>query len=175
MEDKPPAATAMPLHEYVAEEIGVWLVRRKMSRAELARRLGHPNQMQLSRRLNGQTPWDTDELAAIAKLLRVRTQDLLPKEPATTPAHAKPLDLNQLQSLSARLNMPLADLLPERPGVSSPWYVRLAQTPDHPIGRPPDNRPTSGPPVHEVHRRPQRRTALLPAAHMQVNAERLQS
>lgn len=170
MEDQPPtAAPAKPLPEYVAEEILAWVARRRMTVAQLARQLGHTNQMQLSRRLNLHTPFDTDELAAIAKILKIKVTDLLPKEPATKPADSKPLDLDQLAEISAYLGIPPADLLRG----SSPWYARLAQTVDHPIGRPPDNRPTSGPPIHEAHRRPQRRSALLPAAHLTVTAGRL--
>jgi transcriptional regulator with XRE-family HTH domain len=169
MEDQPPtAAPAKPLPEYVAEEILAWVARRRMTVAQLARQLGHSNQMQLSRRLNLHTPFDTDELAAIAKILKIKVTDLLPKEPAAKPAESKPLDLDQLAEISAYLGIPPADLLRG----SSPWYSLFAQTPDHPNVRPRAPRPISGPPA-DIVRRPQRRSAALPAAAMTVGAGRL--
>jgi transcriptional regulator with XRE-family HTH domain len=169
MEDQPPtAAPAKPLPEFVAEEILAWTGRRRMTIAELARRLGHPNQMQLRRRLNLKTPFDTDELSAIAKILEIKVTDLLPKEPAAAPTGSRPLDVYQLAEISAYLGIPPADLLRG----SSPWYSLFAQTPDHPNVRPRAPRPISGPPADGV-RRPQRRSASMPAAAMTVGAGRL--
>lgn len=67
------------LREHVAEEIRVLLARRKMSGAELARRTGI-TQSTMSRRMTGETPFDMDDLEAIAEVLQIDVTDLIPRE-----------------------------------------------------------------------------------------------
>lgn len=168
--------TPATLREHVAEEIYGWLGKRRMSVAELARRLGHANSMSLFRRLEGKIAWDVDELGKVAKILRIRVSDLLPDEAVAAAPPAKPLDLDQIIAISARLNRPVAeliDLLSEGSGETSPWYVHLGQIVSPPNGHPRDGRPPARPIHSEAVRRPQRRPALLPAAHMTVNNARL--
>lgn len=62
----------------VAEEVRVLLARRKISASELARRMG-VTQPYISRRLNGETAMDVDDLQSIADVLAVEVADLLPR------------------------------------------------------------------------------------------------
>jgi transcriptional regulator with XRE-family HTH domain len=66
-----------PIREQVAEEVRVLLARRKISASELARRMG-VTQPYISRRLNGETAMDVDDLALIAQVLGVEVVELLP-------------------------------------------------------------------------------------------------
>lgn len=65
------------IREQIAEEVRVLLARRKISASELARRMG-VTQPYISRRLNGETALDVDDLALIAQVLGVDVIDLLP-------------------------------------------------------------------------------------------------
>lgn len=82
-------------------------------------------------------------------------------------------DLDDLEHIARILRVRVGQLLPDRPGASSPCYTPIVQTGTHPINRPPDNRPVSGPPLRETIHRPQRRSVLLPAPHATVNSQRL--
>lgn len=66
------------LSEHVAEELRVLLARRRMSGAELARRTGI-KQSTMSRRMTGETPFDTNDLEAIAGVLGIDVADLFPR------------------------------------------------------------------------------------------------
>lgn len=67
-----------PLSERAAEEILSVMGRRRMSRAELARRLG-VSAMWVSYRLNGQQEIGLNDLQRIAGVLGVEPVDLLPR------------------------------------------------------------------------------------------------
>ncbi|WP_173078601.1 helix-turn-helix domain-containing protein [Phytohabitans rumicis] len=71
--------TVSGMREAVAENVRIELARRKMSAAELARRLGVPPQ-NLSRRMTGETPFDTDDLVQIANEFGISVTALLPVE-----------------------------------------------------------------------------------------------
>lgn len=76
MSERNRATRSDGLHERAVEEIRVLLVRRKMSAAELARRIGMlPNA--LSRRMTGGMSFDLDELQDIASVLDVDPVSLL--------------------------------------------------------------------------------------------------
>jgi len=74
----PETTTEIPMRMQVAEEIRIWLIRRRLNGVELAQRAGM-TQAYLSRRLTGATPLDVDDLARIARALGVEVMDLLPK------------------------------------------------------------------------------------------------
>jgi len=65
----------------VATVVRVELAKRRMSAAELARRAGM-KQQRLARRMTGNTAFDVDDLAAIAKVLDIPMAALLPVERA---------------------------------------------------------------------------------------------
>ena len=67
----------MTYQEQVAEEVRVVLARRRMSQKELGVAIGR-SQPFMSRRLNGELPFDIAELAAIAEALDVPITDFLP-------------------------------------------------------------------------------------------------
>lgn len=58
------------LRTQVAEEVRVWLARRRMSGAELARRLGR-SQTFIAKRLDGRQAMDLDDLQMIAAELHI--------------------------------------------------------------------------------------------------------
>jgi transcriptional regulator with XRE-family HTH domain len=60
------------------------LARRKIRGGDLAVVLGL-SRTTMWRRLNGEHPFDVDELTAVAKHLGLSTAELLPDEPAGTP------------------------------------------------------------------------------------------
>ena len=60
----------------VAEEVRALMARRRMTGAEMARRL-NVSQMWISYRLNGRQPIDLDDLEKIARILGVQPLDLL--------------------------------------------------------------------------------------------------
>lgn len=78
------------LTERIAEEIRAWLGRRDMSRAELARQLG-VSKMWVSYRLNGAQPIDVNDLAAIARVLKVSVVMLIPEPDRSAIAPYLPL------------------------------------------------------------------------------------
>lgn len=57
-------------HESVAEEVRAMLGRRRLSASQVARELGWSH-MYMSRRTTGQTPFDVNDLVALAKVLDV--------------------------------------------------------------------------------------------------------
>lgn len=61
----------------VAEEVRVWLARRRMSGVKLAELIGR-SQVYVSRRLRGEVPFDTDDMARVAAALNVEVVDLIP-------------------------------------------------------------------------------------------------
>lgn len=63
----------------IAETVRIELARRRMSAAELARRMGKPPSY-LSRRMTGETPFDTDDLTLIATEFGITVVALLPAE-----------------------------------------------------------------------------------------------
>lgn len=69
---------AAKLREGVAEEIRVLLARKRMSGSALAHEIGQ-SQSYVSRRLNGSTAFDLDDLEQIARVLEVSVTALLPK------------------------------------------------------------------------------------------------
>lgn len=64
------------LRDQVAEEVRVWLARRKMSGAELARRLGR-SQTFIAKRLDGRQAFDVDDLEQVGQILGVSAADLI--------------------------------------------------------------------------------------------------
>lgn len=62
----------------VAEEVRALLARRRVSGVKLAETMGR-SQAYISRRLNGETAFDLDDLAHIAAVLQVPVSDLLPR------------------------------------------------------------------------------------------------
>jgi transcriptional regulator with XRE-family HTH domain len=62
----------------VAEEVRVMLARKRVSGLQLAERIGH-SQAYVSRRLNGETAFDVDDLERIAIALGVTVYDLIPR------------------------------------------------------------------------------------------------
>lgn len=66
----------------VAEEIQVLLLRRKSNPTQLAKRLGW-SQSYISRRIVGDSPFDLDDLYAIAAALDVPITDLFPRRTVT--------------------------------------------------------------------------------------------
>lgn len=58
------------------DEVHAWMGRRRMSGAELARRLGKP-QSSVARRLDGRQTMDLDDLEMIAGALGVNVAELL--------------------------------------------------------------------------------------------------
>jgi transcriptional regulator with XRE-family HTH domain len=71
---RPP--TVGRIQQLAAEEIRVLLARRRMSAAELARRIGQKPQA-LSRRMIGDIPFDLHDLEVIANALGVEVKDLI--------------------------------------------------------------------------------------------------
>jgi transcriptional regulator with XRE-family HTH domain len=67
--------------EWVARTLRGKLAERRMSQAELSRRLGWPQQT-TSRRLSGSAPITVDDLAAIARELEIPMSSLMPEVPA---------------------------------------------------------------------------------------------
>jgi len=70
-----------PLREVVASELRAILARKRISAAELARRVGW-SQSYMARRVDGRAAMDVDDLEAVAKALDVPVRALLPNEPA---------------------------------------------------------------------------------------------
>jgi len=70
-----------PLREVVASELRAILARKRISAAELARRVGW-SQSYMARRVDGRAAMDVDDLEAVAKALDVQVKALLPNEPA---------------------------------------------------------------------------------------------
>jgi transcriptional regulator with XRE-family HTH domain len=62
----------------VATEVRALIARHMIPHSKIAEALG-VGPMHVSRRLSGKTPFDVDELAAVARLLNVEVIDLLPK------------------------------------------------------------------------------------------------
>lgn len=76
MSEQSSAARGDRLQERVTEEIRVVLARRKMSQAELARRIGE-NPKNFSRRMTGEVGLSLDQLQDIAEVLQVPVTSLL--------------------------------------------------------------------------------------------------
>lgn len=72
------ARRAGELNRSIADEIGVILLRRRMTALELARRIGM-SQSAMSRRMVGDQAFDVNELQRIAEVLDVGVIDLLPR------------------------------------------------------------------------------------------------
>lgn len=113
------------LSERVAEEIRVLLARRRMSQAELARRL-HVSGAWLNYRLTGKQPIDLNDLQAIADALEVQPIDLLGSGPTGpySPAHAK-RQVKPSTPKSAPIPSPMS---PQRPGSKQPSRPPSAPT-----------------------------------------------
>lgn len=69
------------LRGQVAEEVRVWLARRRMSGAELARRLGR-SQTFVAKRLDGRQAFDVDDLEQVASILEVSAAQLIGRSSA---------------------------------------------------------------------------------------------
>jgi transcriptional regulator with XRE-family HTH domain len=135
MEDTTVLVTApATLREHVAEEILALLGRRRMSKASLARRLGHANQMQLERRLQGKVSFTMDELNEIARILGVEVRAFFPATPASS-GQARPVTLDDLETISALVGIPPADLINKV--APSALYLRMNDRPkaSRPTGR----------------------------------------
>jgi transcriptional regulator with XRE-family HTH domain len=63
---------------HVATEVRALVARHMIPQAKIAEALG-VGPMHVSRRLSGKTPFDVDELAAVARLLGVEVVELLPR------------------------------------------------------------------------------------------------
>lgn len=72
-----PVERTRPLREVVSEEIRALLARRRMNGVQLALRIGR-SQSYVSRRLTGETAFDTDDLERIAEVLGVNVNSLFP-------------------------------------------------------------------------------------------------
>lgn len=80
------------LSDQVAEEILSLMGRRRINKAELARRLGQ-KQDWIGRRLNGRQPFDVEDLQRIAVILGVDAVDLLPrKQGESVPKRSRALE-----------------------------------------------------------------------------------
>jgi transcriptional regulator with XRE-family HTH domain len=97
-------AIVAPMRVRTAEEIRVFLARRRMSASELARRTGM-TQPYMSRRLTGEIAFDVDDLDQIATVLEVNVADLLPRSArsevtaySTTPAAPHAVDVRSPRS-----------------------------------------------------------------------------
>lgn len=77
------------LRDQVAEEVRVWLARRKMSGAELARRLGR-SQTFIAKRLDGRQAFDVDDLEQVGHILGVSAADLISRSSGPFSAAAPP-------------------------------------------------------------------------------------
>jgi len=66
------------LQEWIAEEIRVLLVRRRMTATQLAGMVGWSSS-QISRKLGGQSELTVNDVAKVAKVFQVQPADLLPK------------------------------------------------------------------------------------------------
>lgn len=71
-------ASTTPLRAAAAEEVRVWMARRKISGVRLAAMIGR-TQPYLSRRLTGEVAFDLDDLEAIATALGIQPAQLLPR------------------------------------------------------------------------------------------------
>jgi transcriptional regulator with XRE-family HTH domain len=95
------------LHDQVAEEIRVIFVRKKLSQAEVARRLGW-SQFYLSHRLTGKTPINVNDLEALADLLGVEPTTFFPQRSLGGG------DINLSKCAQSALDLPLlATRIPE--------------------------------------------------------------
>lgn len=84
MSEENSAARGDRLQERVVEEIRVVLARRKMSQAELARRIGE-SPKNFSRRMTGDVGLSLDQLQDIAEALQVTVTSLLGGAAPTAP------------------------------------------------------------------------------------------
>ena len=62
--------------ERVAEEVRSIMARRRITGAELARRMDRP-QSNVARRLTGEIAWDVNDLSLVAEALEVDIRDLV--------------------------------------------------------------------------------------------------
>lgn len=69
-------AGAGELRTRVAEEVRVWLARRRMSGAQLAREMGR-SQTFVAKRLDGRQAFDMDDLEIVARILEVPATSFL--------------------------------------------------------------------------------------------------
>jgi transcriptional regulator with XRE-family HTH domain len=60
----------------VAEEVRAWLARRRISGAELARRIGR-SQTFVAKRLDGRQAFDIDDLEMVANVLGIAPEQLI--------------------------------------------------------------------------------------------------
>lgn len=70
------------LRQQVAEEVRALMARRRISGVQLAKQIGR-SQAYIWRRLSGETPFDVDDLQALAAVLDVSVTDLFGAVPAT--------------------------------------------------------------------------------------------
>jgi transcriptional regulator with XRE-family HTH domain len=163
------------LREHVAGEILSWLGRRRMSVAALARALGHSNQMQLSRRLNGHTEFTLSEIRAIAAVLRIAPETLMPA--AVQPVQdAGSLTLEQVETIAGLLGITPAEVVQRFAAVPPVGFEPTLNgfslglhrsrhdrphTPDHRPNGHPDHDPPGRRPADQMSRR---RPVLLGSA-----------
>jgi transcriptional regulator with XRE-family HTH domain len=72
----PPSRVSDNLSRQVSTEIRAWMARRGLTQQDVALALGISRQA-VSARLNGQTQWTLDDLAAVAEALGVSVTTLL--------------------------------------------------------------------------------------------------
>ncbi|UVS81807.1 helix-turn-helix transcriptional regulator [Actinokineospora sp. UTMC 2448] len=87
--DRPPADS---LSAQVAEEVRALLARRRTTANKVRQQLGW-TQSYISRRMNGTTPFDVEDLAQLAALFQVPVTDFFPA--SKRPPLAKVTDVNR--------------------------------------------------------------------------------
>ena len=96
-----------PGHVRIADEVRVWLTRRKISAAQVAQKLGW-SQKYLSRRLTGEVPFRVDELIDVTDLLEIPLEQLFEavRKDSETPGRAG----SRINHFSLSSLLPLAGL-----------------------------------------------------------------
>lgn len=109
--------TADGLAAGVATEIRAMLARRRISAAELARRLG-VTQSYVARRMIGVQPIDLDELERIASILGVTVVDLIPRDRRETTSPYLPQPISRPPNVPNQ-RRPVSRRPPAGPGRTS--------------------------------------------------------
>lgn len=104
------------LRDRVAEEVRALLARRRMSGAELARRLGH-SQTFIARRLDGRQAMDIDNLEEIARVLDVPVSSFFPDD--------------RITRRNPRPNRPVLALIPGGRSDNTAGQARSTAAPQH--------------------------------------------
>jgi len=86
-----PPAGIRPLNDVIAENIRIQLAIRRMSQAELGRRLGHSNAW-MSYKMLGKTQFDADDLQRVGALFDIDPSKLLVTTRQLSPVRSRPVD-----------------------------------------------------------------------------------